>query len=64
MKMKGKLTYRGRVYLALAGLAVLLASAAVLAYAYWPTGTVVEQFEPPATLFAPPQSAVPAERLE
>ncbi len=53
---------RWRMYLALAGLAVLLASAALLAYAFWPTGTVVDQFEPPATLFAPPQSSVLTER--
>ena len=52
------LSRRWRVYLALAGLAVLLASAAVLAYAYWPTRTEIERYEPPATLFAPPQSSV------
>lgn len=53
-----------RVYLALAGLAVLLASAAVLAYAFWPTGSVVEQFEPPPTLFAPPQSLAAPEHWQ
>ena len=47
---------RWRVVLALAGLTVALASALLLAYAFWPTGTQVEQFRPPATLFAPPQS--------
>ncbi len=45
--------------LALAGLAVVLISALLLAYAFWPVGTQVERFEPPATLFAPPQSFSP-----
>ncbi len=53
---------RWRVYLALAGLALLLASAAVLAYAFWPTGTEIDRFEPPATLFAPPQSSAATAR--
>jgi hypothetical protein len=52
------LNIRWRVALALAGLAVALVAAACLAYAFWPSDTVVEQYQPPATLFAPPQSLV------
>lgn len=54
--MAVSLIMRWRVILALAGLAVLLASATLLAYTFWPTRSEIEQFEPPATLFAPPQS--------
>ena len=53
---------RWRLILALAGLAVLLVSACLLAYVLWPTGTLLEQFQPPATLFAPPQAAQPLVR--
>ena len=47
---------RWRLLLALAGAVVLLVALCLLAYALLPTGTVIEQFRPPATLFAPPQS--------
>ena len=51
-------TVRWRVALALAGLAVVLISLAVIAYVYWPLQPVREQFRPAPTLFAPPQSSV------
>ena len=49
---------RWRVALALAGLILALASAAVIAYVVWPLKPVREQFQPAPTLFAPPQSLV------
>jgi hypothetical protein len=48
---------RLRLYLALAGLMLILASVLALAYAFWPVDTATEEFSPPPTLFAPPQSS-------
>ena len=49
---------RWRVALALAGLALILASLAVIAYVFWPFQPIRQQFRPAPTLFAPPQSVV------
>ena len=49
---------RWRVALALAGLVLVLASLAVMAYVFWPFQPVRQQFQPPPTLFVPPQSTV------
>jgi hypothetical protein len=54
---------RWRVGLALAGLALVLFSLAVMAYVFWPLGLVSEQFRPAPTLFAPPQSWVIGEQV-
>jgi len=50
------MTARLRLTLALAGLLLILLSLGLLAYALWPVGTVLEQFQPAPTLFAPPQA--------
>jgi hypothetical protein len=47
---------RWRLALALAGLAVVVASLALLAYVAWPIQPLREQFRPAPTLFAPPLS--------
>jgi hypothetical protein len=49
---------RWRVALALAGLVLVLVSLAVMAYVFWPFQPLRQQFQPPPTLFVPPQSAV------
>ena len=49
---------RWRVALALAGLALVLASLALMAYAFWPIQPLREHFRPAPTRFAPPQSLV------
>ena len=49
---------RWRVALALAGLVLVLASLAAVAYAFWPFQPDREQFRPAPTLFSPPQSFV------
>jgi len=47
---------RWRLALALAGVILVLASLAVLAFVVWPLPPGKEQFQPAPTLFAPPQS--------
>jgi len=55
---KSVLKLRWRVALAFVGLLLVLASVAVIAYAFWPLPPLTEQFRPAPTLFAPPQSAL------
>jgi hypothetical protein len=50
------MSLRLRLLLALAGLALIGLSLALLAYTFWPVNTVLEQFQPAPTLFAPPQA--------
>jgi len=50
---------RLRVILAFAGLLLITASLLALAYAFWPADTATDEYIPPPTLFAPPQSSLP-----
>jgi hypothetical protein len=50
------MSIRLRIALALASLLVIAASLLALAYAFWPSDTATDQFIPPPTLFAPPQT--------
>jgi hypothetical protein len=52
------MTNRWRVLLALLGLALVLASLAMLAYMAWPTPPAREQHQPAPTLFAPPGASL------
>jgi hypothetical protein len=42
--------------LCLAGVLIAALSALLLAYSLWPLGSVLEHFEPPPTLFIPPEA--------
>jgi hypothetical protein len=62
-RTEGSMLLRWRLVLALAGLAVILASLAAMAYVFWPSQRQRDQFQPAPTLFAPPQSFVLREPL-
>lgn len=47
---------RWRITLALAGLAIIVASTLVLLYVIWPVEPMIERFQPPPTLFVAPGS--------
>ncbi len=51
-------TLRWRIALAVIGLALILLSAAALAYVAWPLRQDREDFRPAPTLFAPPAAGV------
>jgi hypothetical protein len=57
------MSFRLRLGLALAGLVLVVISLALLAYVLWPVDTVLEQYQPAPTLFAPPQAAAERWRL-
>ncbi len=48
------MSLRWRVTLAVIGLALIVLSAAAIAYVAWPLRQVSEEFRPAPTLFAPP----------
>lgn len=51
---------RLRIYLAVAGLLLAVASLLALAYAFWPSDSATDEYLPPPTYFAPPESRSPA----
>lgn len=51
------MSFRWRVSLALLGLAIFCLAAFALAYRLVPLGVTREDFQPPPTLFAPPEAS-------
>lgn len=53
------MSLRGRLILAVVGLALVCLAGASLVYGWWPLGVNREDFRPAPTLFAPPAAMAP-----
>jgi hypothetical protein len=52
-------TLRWRLILALLGITLFCLAVTSLVYRWWPLPVTREDFQPPPTLFAPPEASVP-----